>query len=84
MSPFNDLTAMVWDLADFKSRANVSLLVLAALSVFVLYYFSLSLLLSIGWYCVAGVFGQVGCVSLSPCVALTTSVNNTNTTNNNK
>ena len=35
-------------------------------------------LLSIGWYCGAGVFGLIGCRSLSPSLALPTSFNNHN------
>ena len=38
--------------------------------------------LSIGWYCGAGVFGLIGCISLSPSLALLTFFNNNN--NNNK
>ena len=44
----------------------------------VFYSFSLSLLLSIGWYCGAGVFGQIGCTSLSLRLALPTFFNNNN------
>ena len=57
MSLWNDLDDPVFDgvaLAGFKSRANA-----------MLFNFSLSLLLSIGWYCKAGVFGLIGCISLS-------------------
>ena len=34
--------------------------------------------LSIGWYCGAGVFGLIGCISLSPSLALLTFFNNNN------
>ena len=32
--------------------------------------------LSIGWYCGAGVFGLIGCISVSPSLALLTFFNN--------
>ena len=35
-------------------------------------YFSFSLLSDIGWYCGAGVFGLIGCISLSLSLALPT------------
>ena len=41
----------------------------------VLYSFSLSLFF-IGWYCGAGVFGLIGCISLSLSLALPTFLNN--------
>ena len=37
--------------------------------------------LSIGWYCEAGVFGLIGCISLSLSLALPTSFNNNNNNN---
>ena len=40
-----------------------------------------SLLLSIGWYCDAGVFGLIGCISLSLSLALPTFFNNNNNIN---
>ena len=44
---------------------------ICSISTIVLYYFSLYLLfLSIGWYCGAGVFGLMGCTSLSLSLAL--------------
>ena len=47
----------------------------------VFYYFSLSL---IGWYCRAGVFELIGCIQLSPSLALRASFNNNNNDNNSK
>ena len=38
--------------------------------------------LSIGWYCGAGVFGLIGCISLSPSLVLLTFFNNNNNDNN--
>ena len=69
-------------LAGLKSRATVFLLAYAALSVFVFYYFSLSLLSvyrSVLWGC--GLWTD-RCSSLSPCLALPTSFNNNNNHNN--
>ena len=37
--------------------------------------------LLIGWYCGRGVFGLIGCRSLSPCLALPTCFNNNNNNN---
>ena len=49
----------------------------------VFYYFYLQFLffLSIGWYCGAGVVGQIGCRSLSYGLALPTSFNSNNNKN---
>ena len=47
----------------------------------IVFYFSLSpsfCLYSIGWYCGAGFFGLIGCLSLSLSLALLTSFNNNN------
>ena len=44
----------------------------------VFYYFLFLFFLSIGWYCVTGVFGLIGCISLSLSLALLTSFNNNN------
>ena len=44
----------------------------------IFYSFSLLFILSIGWYCGAGVFGQIGCISLSLSLALPTFFNNNN------
>ena len=74
------LTMYVLDgvgLAGFKRRANTFLLTSAALSIFGSFYFSVSHLSSICWYCGAGVFG-LGCRSLSLSLALSTSFNNNN------
>ena len=44
--------------------------------------FPFSTFLSIGWYCGAGVFGLIGCISLSQSLALLTFFNNNNNNNN--
>ena len=82
MSLWNDLVHIVFDgvgLAGFKSRANAFLFSLRC-SIPLLFYTILTLLffLSIGWYCGAGVFILIGCVSLSLSLALPTSFNNNN------
>ena len=46
----------------------------------IVYYFSFSLL-STGWYSGAGVFGLIGCTSLSLSLALSTTFNNNNNNN---
>ena len=80
---WNDLAIPVFDgvgVAGFKSRVNASLLAQAALSLLVsstLFLF----FLSIGWYCGVGVFGLIGCISLSPSLALLTFYNNNNDNN---
>ena len=71
-------------LAGFKSMASASLLAQAALSILLFSTFFLFLFfLSIGWYCVAAVFGLIGCTSLSLSLALPTFFNNNNNNNNN-
>ena len=86
VSRWNDLANPVFDgvgLAGFKSRANASLLAQAALSLLQSStLFPFLFFLSIGWYCGAGVLGLIGCISLSPSLALLTFNNNNN--NNNK
>ena len=73
--------SMVWELR--VSRAGPMLLYWPKL----LYpYYSLLLFpflffLSIGWYCGAGVSGLIGCISLSPSLALLLFVNNNNNSN---
>ena len=74
LAPFS----MVWDWR--VSRAGPMLLYWPKLL-----YSYYSLLLSfpfssfcIGWYCGAGVFGLIGCISLSPSLALLTFLNNYN------
>ena len=73
---------MVWDWR--VSRAGPMLLYWPKL----LYpYYSLLLsfnfyfILSIGWYCGAVVFGLIGCISLSPSLALLNFFNNNNNNN---
>ena len=67
MSLWNDLTDPIFDgvgLAGFKSKANA--------------FFPFLFFLSIGWYFEVGVFGLIGCISLSRSLALPTSFNNNN------
>ena len=80
-SLWNDLAYTVFygvRFAGFKSRANAFLLVEAARSLFVFYCFHYLFFLSIGRHCGAGVFGLIGCKSLSPSFALQTILNNNN------
>ena len=70
VSLWNDLADPVFDgveLAGFKSMVNVFFIGLScSIPTIVFYHFSLSLLsVYIGWYCGAGVFGLIGCISLS-------------------
>ena len=66
----------------FKCRTNAFLLAEAALSllqsstVFPFHFF-----LSIDWYCGAGIFGLIGCMSLTLSLALPTFFNNNNNDN---
>ena len=88
VSLWNDLVDPVCDgvgLAGFKSRHNTFFIGLScSISIIVFYYFSLSLLsVYIGWYCGAGVFGLIGCTSLSLSLALPTSFNNSYYNSNN-
>ena len=82
VSLWNDLANPVFDgvgLAGSKSRANASLLALAALSLLLSStLFPFLVFLFIGWYCGAGVFGLIGCISLYLSLALPTSFNNNN------
>ena len=82
VSLWNDLANPVFDgvgLAGFKSRANSSLLAQAALSLlWSSTLFPFLFFLSIGWYCGAGVFGLIRCISLSLRIPLPTFFNNTN------
>ena len=86
VSLWNDLADPVFNgmgLAGFKSRASVFLLSKAALSL--LLYSTIYPFLffrSVGWYCEAGFFGLIGCISLSLSLALPTSFNNSNNNNN--
>ena len=69
VSLWNDLANPVFNgvgLAGFKSRANAFLLAYAALSLLLSYtLFPCLFFLSIDWYYWAGVFGLIGCLSLS-------------------
>ena len=65
--------SMVWDWR--VSRAGPMLLYWPKLLYpyyIVFYFFPLSLFLSIGWYCGAGVFGLIWCIPLSLSLALST------------
>ena len=74
---WNDLAYSEFDsveLASFKSRANAFLLALATLSLLFSTVFPFLFFLSCG----AGVFGLIGCLSLSPSLELPISFNNNN------
>ena len=87
MSLWNDLADPVFDgvgLAGFKTRANYFFIgVSFTIHTIFFFYFSFFLLSVFGWYCGAGVFGCIGCISLSLSLALPTSFNNNNNNNNN-
>ena len=69
-------------LVSFKSRANYFLLADAALSLLgSSTNFTFLFILSIGWHCGAGIFRQMGCISLSLSLTLPTSLNNNNDLN---
>ena len=75
MSLYNDGMG----LADYKSRAYAFFIGLScSIPTIVFYNFSLLFFLSIGWHCGAGVFGLMGCISLSLSLSLPTSFNNNN------
>ena len=79
VSLWNVLANPVFDgvgLAGFNSRANVFLLAYPNHSL--LLFFPFLFCLSIGWYCVALVFGLIGCISLLLTPALPTFFNNNN------
>ena len=64
VSLWNDLGDPVFDgvgLAGFKSRANAFLLVLLLAPLFSPTVLPALFFHSFGWYCGAGVFGQIGC-----------------------
>ena len=80
VSLWNDLTDPVFDgvgLVIFKSRPCFFVIGRSCLIPTIVFYFFL-LFLPIGWYCGAGVFGLIGCISLSLGHALPTSFNNNN------
>ena len=83
----NDHAVSVFDgvgLTGFKSRTNAFFYCLKLLypNYCLLIYFPFLFFLSIGWYCGDGVFGLIGCISLSLSFALTTyfNINNNNYT----
>ena len=84
---WNHLADPVFDgvgLEGFKSEAMLFYWPKLLNPYFVLYCFHLLFFLSIGCYSGAGVFGLIGCRSLSPRIALPTSFNNNSNNNNNK
>ena len=87
VSLWNELANPVFDgvgRAGFKSRANACVLALAALSLLLSStLFPCLFFLSIGWYYRAGVFGLIGCLSLSLSLALPTFFNNNSNNDNN-
>ena len=82
VSLWNDLADPVFDgvgLAGFKSRGDAFFIDLScSIPTMVFYYFPFLFFLSIGWYCGAGVFGLIGCISLSLSRALPTLFYNNN------
>ena len=83
VSLWNDLADPVFDgvgLAGFNSRPNA----LYWPKLLYPYYSLLPVLffLSIGWYCGAGVFQMIGCISLTLSLALPTIFNYNNNNNN--
>ena len=62
----------------FQEHGQCLFIGLAARSLFVSYCFPFLFFLSMGWCCGVGVFGLIGCQSLSPSLALPTSFNNNN------
>ena len=88
VSLWNDLANPVFygvGLAGFKSRANAFLFIGLRCSIpsIIFYSFWLLFFLSIGWYCGAGVFELIWCISLSLSLALPTFFNNNNNNNTN-
>ena len=84
-SLWNDLADPVFDgvgLAGFKSRAIFYWPKLLHPYYSLLVFFIFLFFLSKGWYCRTGVFGLIGCISLSLSLALPTSFNNNNNNNN--
>ena len=83
----NDLADPVFDgvgLGGFKSRVNDFIGLSCSVPTIVFYYFSISLLSVYRLVLRAGVFGQIGCISLSLGLALPTSFINNYNNNNHK
>ena len=82
VSLWNDLGNLVFDgvgLAGFKSRPTLLYWPKLLYPYYSLPLFPVSLLLSIGWYCGAGVFGPIGCILyITLNLALPTFYNNNN------
>ena len=79
---WNDLANPVFDgvgLAGFKSRSNAFFIgPSCSIPTIVFTLFPFLFFPSIGWYCGAGFFGLIGCISLSLSLALPTLFNNNN------
>ena len=62
--------SMVWDWQVSKAGPMFFIILRCSIPSIIFYSFSLLFFPSIGWYCGAGVFGLIGCKSLSqPCTA---------------
>ena len=71
--------SMVWDWRSSRAGTMLFIGLSCSIPTRVFYYFSISLLsVYLGWYCGAGVFGLIKCISLSVSLALPTSFNNNN------
>ena len=79
LSCFMTMYLITWDRRVL--RTGPMLFTKSSETVFYLLLFSI--LLSIGWFCGAGVFGLIGCLSLSHSLEFPTSFNNNNTNNKN-
>ena len=64
--------SMVWDWRVSRPVPMLLIGLSCSIPTIVFCYFSLSLLSDIGWYCGAGVFGLIRCISLSLSLALPT------------
>ena len=79
---FQTLYSLVWDW--WSSRAGPMFIYWPMMldTSFPSTVFHILFFLSIGWYCGVGVFRHLGCISLSPNLALPTPFNNNNNYNN--
>ena len=59
------MCSMVWDWRVSKAGLILFYWPKRSIPTIVFYYFPLSLFFSIGWYCGVGIFGLIGCISLS-------------------
>ena len=81
VSLWNDLANPVFDgvgLMGFKSRANVFFIGLSCSVLTIIFSFSLLFFLFIGCFCGVGVFGLIGCTSLSLTFTLPTFLHSNN------